>query len=982
MNRLLALLVVLSCAVIPAARAAIDRHHTSWTARDGAPEMVLSMTQTSDGWLWLAGPNGLYRFDGMQFEPVTPANAPLLSKNVSVVNALAGNALWIGYRTGGASVLQGGLIRHYDTRAGLPGRAVWGLEQDGNGRMWAATAQGMFYLESGRWRAAASAWQLPGGWYKTLMRDRQGVLWTQGDAGVYSLKPGERQFTKAPLPSSTGVLFTLPNGSVISWDAGHARFNQLTGAAQDMPAWLRARFGDPTSLLLDRRGHLWAGFKDGIEYRNGQSIASSGPPQGLSGRSVGALFEDSEGNIWASTAAGIDRFRSSRLSRIEVPDSAVGAAIAADDHGGAWIGGYHVAVNDSGQPRLSRLWPAGNRGWSDLLTGFSRGRDGTLWGATYGALHRVQGKDSRQIALPAATSGVLPQGVLAEPDGGVLVALRQHGVYRLKVNGIWEKAGYPGEASAMARTDSGGLWLGIYPDRVLYAEGPSWRGYGADAGLDIGLVMALHAHGRHVWAGGDNGLALFEEGRFRRIGGVNGEKFDGISGIVELQNGDLWLNALAGLFRIPASEIASVKRNADYRVRYERLDQHDGLEGSAPRLTPSPSMVLATDGRLWVVRSTGVFRLNPAAPLPATPAHPLIIKTAGEPGARRPAGDNIRFAAGSSAMQIDYALPSLTMPEKIRFRYRLDNVDAEWRDVGTRRSAYYSNLAAGDYVFRVVASDYNGKWADQATTLRFSIAPAPSETWWFKALCGLLLLSLAYLAYRWHMRRMARQMAERLQERIGERERIARELHDTLLQSIQGLILHVHAATMNLPPRDTTRLQLEKALQQADEVMDEGRGRICALRGQDGETANLADAVLAAAARLQPMDGQPVQLTVSGAVRQLDAAIHAETMAIITEAIGNAYRHARAAAIQVELHYGQRELRCVVRDDGVGIAPEIVSNGGRANHWGMRGMTERAGRIKAKLALRSCENKGTAWQLTLPAAVAYLRVERETMEEY
>jgi len=948
----------------------IDLYHTSWTARDGAPAMVLSMAQTRDGWLWLGGPTGLHRFDGMQFEQFTPVNAPLLTRNVSVVNALADGALWIGYRTGGVARLHHGRIRNYSERDGLPSRAVWGVEQDGDGRTWAATAQGMYYLENDRWQVPAGAWGIPSDLYKTLMRDRQGVLWAQGDTGVYSLRPGSTRFVKAAASSGTGVLFNLPDGGVVSWDAAHAHFNQLAGTGGSRPQW--EHLGDPTSLLFDHRGNLWVGLKEGLEYRTRNEVSRTVLSQGLSGPSVGAIFEDREGNIWAATSAGIDRFRSRRLARIEVPPSAIGAAILADDSGGAWIGGFHVTAGDGGKARITPLWRANREGWADILTSFTRTGDGTIWGASYGALRRIQGKDNRRIALPAAIGNTVVNGILADRDGDLLASLQHLGLYRRKTGGDWEKAEGEGEVSVMARSAASGLWLAYFPGRVVHAEGAGWRSYGPADGLGVGLVMALHPHGSHLWAGGDNGLALFESGRFMQVGGVNDETFDGISGIVELDNGDVWLNATAGLFRIAGEEIARFRQAPDYRVHYERVDQLDGLEGSAPRITPSPSLVLSSDGRLWVVRSTGVFRLNPQEQLPLSPAQPAIIKTIGPPGEGKPMEERIQFAPGVSALQIDYTMPSLAMPERVRFRYRLEEVDADWQDVGARRSAYYSNLAPGEYHFRVAASDYNGRWSDQEAAMQFTIAPAVTETWWFKALCGLLLLSAAYLAYRWRIRRMARQMAYSLRERVSERERIARELHDTLLQSVQSLILHIHAAAMKLPPRDAARLQLEAALQQADDVVDEGRGRIRELRGED-DKLSFPDAVVAAAARLQPREAGSVQLKISGALRQLDSAIYHDALAIVTEAVANAYNHARASRIEVELQYGAREFRCIVRDDGAGIPAEVLDGGGRRNHWGLRGMVERAERINARLMLRGGPGAGTEWQLTLPAALAYTR---------
>ncbi|WP_170304261.1 sensor histidine kinase [Duganella radicis] len=974
------MLALLWCCLSPAigqARAplpAINLHHTSWTARDGAPGLILSITQSRDGWLWLGGPTGLYRFDGMQFEQFAPSNGPLLSRNVSLVNAFADGSLWIGYRGGGAGVLRQGRITNYGEGAGLPNRPVWGLEQDGDGRIWAATSGGMFYLENQRWRAPAASWHLPEVGFKTLMRDRQGVLWAQGDAGVYCLRPGAMRFARA-VDSGTGVLFNLPDGSVLSWDARRAHFNQLSGGKPSAaPVW-RQHLGSPSSLLFDRHGDLWVGQKEGLEYRGAHGIAAATPPLGLSGRSVFALFEDQEGSVWAATSAGIDRFRQGRLAQVALPEEAVGAAVLADAHGGAWIGGYHVAAAGAGPFRLTPLWPPNREGYADWVTGLTRTSDGTLWYSSYGFLRRVRGGDSRNIALPAGLGGMMAGTLLAERDDSLLVAVRNHGLYRRKVDGSWEKHGNPGDVAVMARSDAAGLWLGTHAGRVVHAEGAAWRSYGPAEGMTLGLLMALHLHDGHVWAGGDSGVAWLDAARFQRLQGVRGEMFDGVSGIVELDNGDLWLNATAGVFRIPAAELARFRQAPDYRVRHELLDQQEGLEGAAPRLTPSPSMVLSSDGHLWIVRSGGTFRLNLAQQLPAAPRQPVLIKAIGRPGEGRPPQDALRLAAGSSALQIDYTVPALlAMPEKVRFRYRLEEVDGQWQEVGARRSAYYSNLGAGDYHFRVAASDYNGQWTGPESVVHFSIAPLLTERGWFRLLCGALLLALAYLAYRWHIARVRRHMAGRLQERVGERERIARELHDTLLQSVQGLILHVHAAVMKLPPQDSARAQLENALRQADEVVDEGRGRIRELRGEDeADTPDFAAAVRATAARLRPAHADAIALQVGGRVRPLAPAIHQEALAIVSEAVANAYRHANAERVAVEIQYGALEFRCVVRDDGRGIPAHIVSEGGRQNHWGLRGMAERAQRIRAKLVLRNEEGCGAEWQLVLPAALAYTR---------
>ncbi|USX27015.1 histidine kinase [Oxalobacteraceae bacterium OTU3CINTB1] len=984
----LACCAVFLCGALPAAGRAqavssptIDLHHTSWSARDGAPESIISMTQTSDGWLWLGGAGGLYRFDGMQFEQFVPVNDALPPKYVSIVNAAPDGGLWIGYRAGGVSYLRQGVIRSYGEPDGLPERAVWGLEQDGGGRMWAATALGLFYLEGGRWHKADGAWQVAGGGYKTLMRDRHGVLWAQGDAGVYSLQPGATRFARAAVDSGTGVLFELPDGNVVSWDALHAKLHLLTGPQRNTVYRQWGSLGDPGSLLVDRHGDLWVGLLEALEYRTARVTARAASPQGLSGRAVHAIFEDREGNIWTSTSTGIDRFRAKRVSRLDVPEAAIGGALLADERGGVWIGRYHAMANERGQVTATPRRTVDGAGWDGLLSSLALTGDGALWGASYGTLWRFQGDDSRTVGLPAAVGGARVRALLADQDDGLLVALFPNGLYRRSPRGQWEQTGRQAEVNVMARSDAAGLWLGYHPGLVAQAQGAAWRSYGPAEGLTLGPVMALHLRAGHVWAGGERGLALLGENRFNQLSGADGETFHGISGMVQLQNGDLWLNAFAGLFRIPAAEIARFERARAYRVQYERLDRLDGLEGSAPYFTPTPSLVLAADGRLWVARTTGLFRLDPAAPLPAAPRLPVTIKTLGPPGDARAPLLPIRFAPGNSALQIDYTSVALSMPERLRFRYRLGGVDAQWQEAGARRSAYYGNLAPGRYDFSVTATDYNGQWSDAVTTVGFEIAPRATQTWWFKALCVLVSLSAVYLAYRWRIGRLGRQMAARLQERVNERERIARELHDTLLQSVQALVLHVHAAMLELPAAAAARLRIESALLQADEVLNEGRERICALRGDEIGKPGFEDALRAAAARLRQGDAAPVGVTVTGAVRQLDATVHVEALAILTEAMANACTHARATRIEVEVHYGGREFRCILSDNGIGMPATVFNDGGRPNHWGMRGMYERAAGINARLALRSGEGGGTAWRLDLPAKLAYARLHLDRLHQ-
>ncbi|MYN24952.1 sensor histidine kinase [Duganella levis] len=951
----------------------IAMHHTSWTAREGAPQMVMTMTQTRDGWLWLGGSNGLFRFDGVRFEPY---DRPLPSAGVAILNAFDDGSLWIGYRYGGVSVLSRGQLRNYGEQDGLPANAaVWGLEHDSQGRMWAATNRGLFYLDGKRWLAAGADFALPTVGFKTLMLDRQHNLWAQGNNGVYQLRADERRFTKAGPENGTGVLFQFPDDSVWSWDALHSVARRLTQPANGAPAQPLPLADDLASLLVDSQGGLWAGRVASVEYHTAHGIQRSGREQGLSGQWVAAIFEDREGNVWTSTSTGVDRFRHQRILPVQVGNDAVSSPLAADVDGGVWVGNVHFTKQDNGAfaQHALKLTPviAGEDGPSALY----RDPAGVQW---FGANGRIWRQNGQQLhVIPGPPNIDLGWALsLSSDDTGALWTVWPRGLLRLDANEHWRDmtadTGLKNETPRVsASSPRQGLWLGYARSRVLQLQGGRWRRYGASEGLDVGMVEAMHVKNNHVWVGGEKGTALRHADRFIPLVGLDGRAFDGVSGIVELDNGDLWIDSGGGLIRIAASEISKLVALTGYRVRYEVLDVLDGLSGNTPMRYPLPSMVQTTDAKLWLSTNSGIFRLDALERQTPKPAAAVLIRSLGPPGQSSPAHPGMRLAQGTTALQIDYTALALAMPERVTFRYRLEGIDTQWQQVGTRRTAYYNNLGPGDYSFRVEASNYAGEWAEQPSKLDFSIAPTIPQSWWFKTLCALALLAACWLLYRRRMHNFAAQAVARLEERTQERERIARELHDTLLQSVQAMILHVHAATLKLPAPDPARIQIEQALQQADDVMVEGRERVRDLRDNEPEQQNLVEAIRAADNRLRAPGVASLQVSVDGEVRQLHPAIYPEVLSIVCEAIANAYRHANAGRIDVRIDYRTAELRIIISDDGVGIPADIVAAGGRSNHWGICGMRERAARIKAKLVLRSDVGAGTEWRLTLPGVLAY-----------
>ena len=310
------------------------------------------------------------------------------------------------------------------------------------------------------------------------------------------------------------------------------------------------------------------------------------------------------------------------------------------------------------------------------------------------------------------------------------------------------------------------------------------------------------------------------------------------------------------------------------------------------------------------------------------------------------------------------------MPERVRFEYRLDGVDNTWLDAGTRRATSYTNIDPGDYVFRVRAVNEDGVPGEAVATLPLRVLPTLVQTSWFRLACAGALALLGVLLYRYRMRYVTRRLTERLQVKTAERERIARTLHDTFLQTVQGLVLRVDAVAATLPPDAGARRQLEDVLDDASLAIGEGRDQLQELRAGDAHV--LEDVLADAIARLRQAHGElAVDVHVDGERRSLLAPVADEIAEIAREALRNAFAHAHAARIRVTLVYARRTLSLCVADDGRGLPEPVRRDGTRSGHWGLVGMRERAERIGARLDIASGPRQGTTVTLTVPGAHAY-----------
>jgi signal transduction histidine kinase len=322
-------------------------------------------------------------------------------------------------------------------------------------------------------------------------------------------------------------------------------------------------------------------------------------------------------------------------------------------------------------------------------------------------------------------------------------------------------------------------------------------------------------------------------------------------------------------------------------------------------------------------------------------------------------------------LQIDYTALSLTAPEKMRFRYRLEGHDRAWREVGTRRQAFYTDLPPGDYRFNVIASNNDGVWNEQGASLDLSIAPTFYQTQWFAGLCIALAAATLWLLLWLRGKQIETRMRVRLEERVLERERIARDLHDTFLQSVQGLVLRFHAVLGRLPQESVAGRMLEQALGRADEVINEGRDRVYNLRQSAQASIDLPQALTAAAEELAETSDTKFRVLIEGTPRPLHPVVREEAYRIGVEALSNAFRHAAARNIEVLVEYGRKSLGLRVVDDGRGYDVAVLEDLVAQGHFGLAGLRERAHRIRAQLEVSSRAGAGSAVELRVPASIAY-----------
>jgi len=949
--------------------------HTAWKIREGFTKgQITSIAQAPNGYLWLGTYSGLYRFDGVRnvlWEP--PPGQQLPSSGIWSLLAARDGTLWIGTDKGLAS-FKDGKVTHYGELAGI---IIFTILEDRDGEVWA----GEFGIPNGRLCAIHNG-NTNGFW-----------RWKPGPSKFYPM-PGEEDSIHAFAEDDDGALLFSTRTGIKRLIDSNVEPYALPGRVQQFRFY---------RMLRDRNGALWLGTANHcvVHVHHGR-IDVFAQSDGLSGDSITGLFEDREGNIWTVTPTGLDRFREFAVATVSVDQglsSATVTSVLAEKDGSVLLGTVggldrwndgRISIPRTGSTKLDGKLKGDP---PNSLLEDSRGR---IWVST---LHGFGYLEKDRFTFISGIPGEPVHGIAEDNAGDLWVAEHTSGLFRLSPRGEvqqipWAGLGHNDFAYALiADPLQGGLWLGFFKGGVAYfSDGGIRKSYGVADGLGEGAVASFRFDpDGTLWVATQGGLSRLKNGRFLTLTSKNGLPCDTVHWVMEDLYHSFWLHMACGLVRVARSDIdawvAKVdndkETNPETRttIRPTVFDISDGVMASAFADGYRPMVAKSSDGRLWSTGVDGAHVFDPKRipfnKLPPPVHIEQIIADHKTYAATPDSNGRVSLATRVRDLQIDYTALSLVAPEKVLFRYKLEGWDRDWQNAGTRRQAFYSNLPPHNYRFRVMACNNSGVWNEAGAALDFFVAPAYYQTIWFRTSCVAAFLGLLFALHRLRLDQQARQFNMTLEARVSERSRIARDLHDTMLQDFQGVLLKFHALSFMLTDRTEAQQKLEGLVDEASQAITVGREVVRGMRDSTFITNNLAGSLTQVGERLvAERDGQnPVafHVEVEGETQDLHPIIRDEVYRIASESVRNSFQHSGAARIEVDIHYGEREFRVRIRDNGKGIDPKILERGARVGHYGLPGMHERAKVVGGTLVAWSQLNSGTETELTIPASRAYTK---------
>ena len=996
MRRRCALLVL---AIVTRHGFALDPHrrlsqygHNAWRIQDGflpGPAQQFGLTQTGDGYLWISTRSGLFRFDGVRLTAWrAPDGKP---ERVYAPMSAKDGSLWIGRDTVLTHILTDGRVVNLDVPR------VIHESEDSDGVLWAFSSPSS---EEGKiCRIKDSAVRClgpqdglpPTAYLGPIQPARDGSLWIDsGDVTLtHWMSNSFKTYTTKGLQSNAGQagihnIALSRDGTVWVAMTGPGEGLGLQRLVHDSLEPVRISGFDgsrinATNVYVDREDSVWVGTHDGLYRITGNCVDHFGKSDGLSGDTVLATYEDREGNLWIATSEGLDCLRdlkAARYSKAEGLATTEVDGVIALRNGDVLLSGYMSLDSIHDGKVRSRRFGEGLPG--RLAAALLEDHAGRLWIGLDDGLYTFENGRFNPIRMPDGSNTGLVFGITEDIADNIWLttsvsAKRLIRVQNGRVQEAFSTAQVPA-ARSIAPDPRGGIWLGLVDGNLARF---------VDGKLDIVKIpTTVHRYATQisvdqsgsVLASSPSGLIGIIDGKPRILSAGNGLPCDDAMGFTPDRQGGFWIYMACGLARISDSELQRWLQDPATNVNPKVLDVFDGVRTGRAPFSP---MALSKDGRVWFANGFSVGMVDPARLVEKTAAPPVHIESVIADHKTFLLKQSMRLPALTRDLEIDYTALSLGAPQKVHFRYRLEGRESDWQQPGTRRQAYYTDLRPGRYTFRVIACSSDGVWNEAGDTLKFSIDSAYYQTNWFRAALVAAFFVGLWGLYRLRMHQLGREFSANLEGRVDERLRVARDLHDTMLQSFQGLI-PVFQTARNLLPAQSNRAAevLDEGLHDAADAIVEGRNAIQNLRAKPSLDPDLGSLLNAAGQELgQSAEAEgsapAFRVVVEGSRQPLAPLLQDEVYRIGREMLRNAFRHAHAARIEAEIRYDRGMFRLRIRDDGKGIDSSVLQEGARSGHWGLPGMHERAKSMGGRLKIWSEPGAGTEAELTVPARIAY-----------
>lgn len=944
-----------------------------WQVQQGLPRAaIFSIRQTSDGYIWLGTQAGLYRFDGVRFTAMNVGSGePTASLWIQDLQEDREHNLWIATDNAGLIRVRDGVATTFGQAAGLPSNHVRCLFVDGSGKLWVGMDAGLARLDGNRFTVFREPAGLASNDVRAICQSADGSIWIGGEGNRLTIWNGTN-FTLQTLVSlspreSVHALLSADDGSIwIGTSTGllqksgsrERHFTRADGLADD---WVHC-------LARSQNGTIWIGTQDGLSRRHNDVIESFRTRDGLSQSTVYTLCEDREGSLWAGTKHGLNQFIDRRTIPFTVaeglPSNDAGPVVQ-DSAGNIWVGtlgaglarfdGRHFTVAANSQLGLP----------SDTVLSLAEGADQDLWIGTDAGLGHMrdghvtemfttdQGLPSNVIrALCRDHSGALwvgtSAGIAEFRDGKFVVPTGDAEYLRLPVQAL---ISYRDQLLLMA-AQGGGLYQ-VVGGRVSPLANSPRNARGVDAFYQDrdGLLWT---------AVSGSGLGLLDGDKWFSFTVKDGLYDDDIFGIVADEEGRLWMACSRGIFSVDRKELRQFAAGDITRVSSTPFSPTDALRTIECQQGIQPALWKMRDGRIWFSTIRGIIVIDPARFQRKLPPPPVRVEEVRVNGKDTPPNEVGTLPPGQTNIDFHYTALSLVSPTRITFRYMLEGFDKDWIEAGARREAFYTNLPPGSYRFRVSAANPDGAWNEASRPVAFTLRPYFYQTLWF--IPSLLLLS-ALVAWG-AVRLRVRQVRLQLHAVLAERSRIARELHDTLIQGFSGVTMQMQALIARLrssPERQT----LEEIVHDAGNCLREARHSVAGLRNSAGDESGLAATLIHAARQLTAASEMTLHLHLDRRPMALTPDMEYNILRIVQEAITNAIKHSSGHNIEVILNCSPRELTLSVRDDGVGFDTRLHEPF-LPGHYGLIGMRERAAHIAAELTIVSELGRGTTVNLILP----------------